>query len=357
MKTTTSIRLKDLMSFRNLKQSDIIKLAEPYCIKYNVKMNKSDLSQYVSGKVVPAQDKIAILSLALNVSETWLMGYDVPESKTYDNVILTSLCSQNNMCIDDLCDLLKIDISKTTDLNVNGLNEISETISKISAFFNVTPEYFRRNIDNYYCYDCGFSKYTNDNEEIAAHNEMHSLWQQAVKKFGFCWEYTYRENVKADARNNIADNPQMPVQKYIDLQILIFKSLFSRSVEASKYDLEHISFDKFCAALLNQKQFKDKIREDVYNEMIKKYGTNDLVPNGTYYTEDRSYYFQHEISPTTHTKRTRKNKNEKLKEDEQKLIDSYRSLNKEGQEKLLDYGDDLVQSGKYKKSDTDKLEA
>lgn len=33
------------------------------------------------------------------------------------------------------------------------------------------------------------------------------------------------------------------------------------------------------------------------------------------------------------------------------------ALNKEGQNKLLDYGDDLVQSGKYKKSDTDKLEA
>ena len=33
------------------------------------------------------------------------------------------------------------------------------------------------------------------------------------------------------------------------------------------------------------------------------------------------------------------------------------ALNKEGQNKLLDYGDDLVQSGKYKKSDKSKLEA
>ena len=41
-------------------------------------MNKSDISQYVSGKVEPSQEKLVILSMALNVSESWLMGFDVP---------------------------------------------------------------------------------------------------------------------------------------------------------------------------------------------------------------------------------------------------------------------------------------
>lgn len=35
---------------------------------------------------------------------------------------------------------------------------------------------------------------------------------------------------------------------------------------------------------------------------------------------------------------------------EQSLLMKYRDLNEEGQEKLLDYADDLSQSGKYKKS-------
>lgn len=39
------------------------------------------------------------------------------------------------------------------------------------------------------------------------------------------------------------------------------------------------------------------------------------------------------------------------------LFDLYRSLNPEGQEKLLDYADDLVQSGKYIKSDSSELGA
>ena len=73
-----AIRLKSIMEQRSLRQIDILKLARPYCEKYNVKMNKSDISQYVSGKVEPSQEKLVILSMALNVSESWLMGFDVP---------------------------------------------------------------------------------------------------------------------------------------------------------------------------------------------------------------------------------------------------------------------------------------
>lgn len=40
---------------------------------------------------------------------------------------------------------------------------------------------------------------------------------------------------------------------------------------------------------------------------------------------------------------------------EDHMIELYRVLNCEGQEKLLDYADDLVASGKYIKSDPDKL--
>lgn len=42
-------------------------------------------------------------------------------------------------------------------------------------------------------------------------------------------------------------------------------------------------------------------------------------------------------------------------EAEEQLISLHRKLNPEGQEKLLDYADDLVASGKYIKSDPNKL--
>lgn len=77
----TSMRLKEIMAERNLKQVDIIKLAQPYSEKYNIKLNKSDISQYISGKSEPGQDKLFILGMALNVNESWLMGFEVPKER------------------------------------------------------------------------------------------------------------------------------------------------------------------------------------------------------------------------------------------------------------------------------------
>lgn len=76
---TPSDRLRQIMKEQHLKQVDILNLARPLCEKHQVKLNKSDLSQYVSGKVVPGQDKLFILSAILGVNEAWLMGYDVPK--------------------------------------------------------------------------------------------------------------------------------------------------------------------------------------------------------------------------------------------------------------------------------------
>ena len=77
-KQTTGERLKNIMSLQNLKQIDILRKCEPFSDKYGVIIRKNDLSQYISGKVQPKQDKLSILGMALNVNEAWLMGYDVP---------------------------------------------------------------------------------------------------------------------------------------------------------------------------------------------------------------------------------------------------------------------------------------
>ena len=79
--SSSSIRLKEIMEKQNLKQIDILNKTLPFCEKYNVKMNKSNISQYVSGKVEPSQDKIMVLSMALGVTESWLMGFGGDETE------------------------------------------------------------------------------------------------------------------------------------------------------------------------------------------------------------------------------------------------------------------------------------
>ena len=97
------------MAQRGLKQTDILRMAKPYCEKYNIKMGKSDLSQFVNGKVEPGQWKLTILGLALNVSEAWLMGLDVPmERKTVpvslegdgQNVNIVKIAGRNGQIIE-----------------------------------------------------------------------------------------------------------------------------------------------------------------------------------------------------------------------------------------------------------------
>lgn len=81
-KETTAIRLKQIMKERQLRQVDILEKCKPFCQKFDVKLGRNDLSQYVNGKVEPGQDKLTVLGMALNVSEAWLMGYDVPMERT-----------------------------------------------------------------------------------------------------------------------------------------------------------------------------------------------------------------------------------------------------------------------------------
>lgn len=83
--SNTSQRLKYIIDTVGLKQVEILEKCKPFCDKYGVRLAKNDLSQYVSGKVEPKQDKLSILGLALDVSEAWLAGYDVP-MKRNDNI-------------------------------------------------------------------------------------------------------------------------------------------------------------------------------------------------------------------------------------------------------------------------------
>ena len=78
---STADRLKEIMDLRGFRQVDILDLCKPYCAAAGIKLGRSDLSQYISGKVAPRQDKLSILAQALNVSEAWLMGFDVPMNR------------------------------------------------------------------------------------------------------------------------------------------------------------------------------------------------------------------------------------------------------------------------------------
>ena len=62
-------RIRKALTIRNMKQAEL-------CRK--TKIATSAMSEYLSGLYEPKQDKIYLMSQALNVDPVWLMGFDVP---------------------------------------------------------------------------------------------------------------------------------------------------------------------------------------------------------------------------------------------------------------------------------------
>ncbi|MBQ2396509.1 MAG: helix-turn-helix domain-containing protein [Bacteroidales bacterium] len=67
--STTSERLKEAMNIKHMKQADLAK---------KTGLSKGGISNYVIGRYEPKADIISKLAKALNCSEMWLWGYDVP---------------------------------------------------------------------------------------------------------------------------------------------------------------------------------------------------------------------------------------------------------------------------------------
>ena len=65
-------RIAKALSAREMKQSELCKLTN---------IPKSSLSLYLSDAYEPKGDRIYLIAKVLNVSEAWLMGYDVPMEK------------------------------------------------------------------------------------------------------------------------------------------------------------------------------------------------------------------------------------------------------------------------------------
>lgn len=72
-KVSTSERLKEAMIAAGKKQADLVR---------ETGLDRGAISSYLSGKYEPKQIAINKLAIALNVSEMWLWGYDVPKERT-----------------------------------------------------------------------------------------------------------------------------------------------------------------------------------------------------------------------------------------------------------------------------------
>lgn len=107
-------RLREAMDIRNKKQVDL---------ERETGINRSAISRYLSGEYEPKNKPIYELAKALEVSEQWLMGYDVPMERPKaqkNNDAISDIVVQLRQDEEFLSIVLKIskmDSEKRTSLN------------------------------------------------------------------------------------------------------------------------------------------------------------------------------------------------------------------------------------------------
>lgn len=68
-KESCASRIREGLRIRNMSQAELCRITG---------IPKSAMSQYCTGGLVPRQKRTFLIAAALNVSEAWIMGFDVP---------------------------------------------------------------------------------------------------------------------------------------------------------------------------------------------------------------------------------------------------------------------------------------
>lgn len=123
--STIAERIKKGMELKGMTQADLSRASG---------IPRSALSSYLSGKYAPKQDNIFRISKALNVSEAWLMGADVP-------MMRYPVTDEERAESDEIVEYLellhkdpryKVLLSSSSKLDVEALDKLVEFIKMLA---------------------------------------------------------------------------------------------------------------------------------------------------------------------------------------------------------------------------------
>ena len=121
MKKDTSTRLQELMHIKNINQVDL-------CQRTGIP--KSSMSMYLSGERSPRQNRLSQIAEKFNISEAWLMGYDVPMERT-DSLSGETLSQKDKRDILDIISSTKAELLSQEGLMFDGDPASPEAIESI----------------------------------------------------------------------------------------------------------------------------------------------------------------------------------------------------------------------------------
>lgn len=150
------------------------------------------------------------------------------------------------------------------------------TLQKIADYFKV--DVYKLIQDGMtICPDCEAFYCENLSREVNEHNIRHEKWAAAKRKFNI-WNSKERER-RFEAKQ-IEDDVSLPPSKRIEAAEARIFAYFSRSVEGSEFNLNHIPYDEYVSYFLGSPACD--ISPDIYNLLAGKYKPKPGM-RGTYW--------------------------------------------------------------------------
>ena len=162
----------------------------------------------------------------------------------------------------------------------------NDKLKKIADFLDTMAEYLdEQKGEIVTCPDCGLTYCRTYNQDLELHYKEHSAWEKGVSAFGEIYaNYPIREKIKAKNRNIRSDTTR-PLQERYYAELIVLRCLFSRSVQASGYNLKHVPFEKYVAMMMHRNHSKNQLGDELYNEIVKNFGTMPGIEDGKSYYE------------------------------------------------------------------------
>ena len=124
---TTADRISEAMKLRDIRQADLVK---------KTGISKGALSSYISGRYVPKQNNVYLIAKALDVSEAWLMGADVPMQR----IESPTLTRRDTRDIEKILEQTREQLTSQEDLMFDGDPASPEAIESILSAMQIGME-------------------------------------------------------------------------------------------------------------------------------------------------------------------------------------------------------------------------
>ena len=124
---TTADRISEAMKLRDIRQADLVK---------KTGISKGALSSYISGRYVPKQNNVYLIAKALDVSEAWLMGGDVPMQR----IESPTLTRRDTRDIEKILEQTREQLTSQEDLMFDGDPASPEAIESILSAMQIGME-------------------------------------------------------------------------------------------------------------------------------------------------------------------------------------------------------------------------